>query len=130
MSRFEKAIGSLQEGVVLHNQDGEIDFCNPSMERILGLTAAQLKGLGKTDAQWHITHEDGSNFAQENHPATVSLSQGIAQHGTVMGIHKPSGELTWISVNSVPLGPSEKPTGVIVTAVDITDRRQAGICWT
>jgi signal transduction histidine kinase/ActR/RegA family two-component response regulator len=34
------------------------------------------------------------------------------------------GELTWISINSVPLGPSEKPTGVIVTAVDITDRRQ------
>lgn len=124
VSRFEKAIESLQEGVVLHNQDGKIDFCNSSMERILGLTAAQLKGLSATDAQWNIIHDDGSDFAQEDHPATVSLSQGIAQHGTVMGIHKPSGELTWISVNSVPLGPSEKPTGVIVTAVDITDRRQ------
>ena len=55
----------------------------------------------------------------------LSLRQGITQYEVIMGIYKPSGELTWVSVNSAPIGSNEKPIGVVVTVVDITQRKQA-----
>src|SRR5881628_486526 len=44
-----------------------------------------------------------------------------------MGVHKPSGELTWISVNSQPLfrRGERKPYAAVASFFDITDRKRA-----
>jgi signal transduction histidine kinase len=43
----------------------------------------------------------------------------------VMGVHKPTGELSWICINSQPLlHPDEKTTqGVVVSFSDITEQK-------
>ncbi len=43
-----------------------------------------------------------------------------------MGIHKPNGALTWISINSLPLvRPNETtPYAVVASFEDITDRKR------
>jgi signal transduction histidine kinase len=43
-----------------------------------------------------------------------------------MGVHKPDGTLTWISVNSQPLyrGDGTTLSGVVASFEDITDRRK------
>ncbi|MEI7989408.1 MAG: PAS domain S-box protein [Chloroflexota bacterium] len=123
--RFRAAISALQEGFVLHDQDGSIVMCNQSVERIMGLKESQLQGRSPLDPRWRTIHEDGSDYPGETHPAMLSLRQGITQYDVIMGIYKPSGELTWVSVNSAPIGLNEKPIGVVVTVVDITQRKQA-----
>ncbi len=123
--RFRAAISALQEGFVLHDQDGSIVMCNQSVERIMGLKESQLQGRSPLDPRWRTIHEDGSDYPGETHPAMLSLRQGITQYEVIMGIYKPSGELTWVSVNSAPIGLNEKPIGVVVTVVDITQRKQA-----
>src|SRR5439155_8510755 len=37
------------------------------------------------------------------HPITVSLRTGQPCSNVIMGVHKPSGELTWIAINTQPL---------------------------
>jgi PAS domain S-box-containing protein len=44
----------------------------------------------------------------------------------VMGVHKPDGTLTWITVNAQPLYRADGKTlcGVVASFEDVTDRRR------
>ena len=141
-SLYTALIAALSEGVVTQAADGSILSCNASAERILGLTAEQLRGRTSIDPRWRAIHEDGSAFPGETHPAMLTLQTGQAYHNIIMGVHKPEGHLTWISVNSQPLFASDnlfsqslatdatqsdqpsKPIAVVSTFVDITERKQ------
>jgi len=56
----------------------------------------------------------------------VTLRTGQPCRDVVMGIHKPDGTLTWISVNSQPLfrGDGTTLSGVAASFEDNTDRRR------
>ena len=123
--RFRSAVEAMHDGLVIQEKSGKIIVCNPRAETILGLTQEQMMGRSSIDPRWRAVREDGSPFPGEQHPAMVSLKQGITQQGVVMGVHKPNGELTWISINSAPLmhqGESE-PYAVVATFYDFTARR-------
>jgi PAS domain S-box-containing protein len=124
---YRAVIGALAEGVILHDADGSIIACNASAEHIIGLPAEQLRGRTSTDPRWRAIHEEGTPFLGETHPAIVSLQTGQPCTNVVMGIHKPSGELTWISMNSQPLlkPGGSKPYAVVASFYDITERKWA-----
>jgi len=126
-ARYRSVIGALAEGVVLFGADGSIIASNASAERILGLSAAQLQGRHATNPPWRAIHEDGTPFPVATHPATISLDTGQSCANVVMGIHKPGGELAWISINSQPLlRPGEaRPYAVVASFYDITERKWA-----
>ncbi|MBH8563140.1 diguanylate cyclase [Nostoc sp. CENA67] len=125
--RYRSVITAMAEGIVLQKTDGRITACNESAERILGLTADQMMGRTSIDPQWKAIHEDGSAFPGQTHPAIVTLRTGQPQFNVVMGVHKPDGRLTWISINSQPLfKPNEStPYAVVASFTDITARKQA-----
>jgi two-component system, sensor histidine kinase and response regulator len=123
--RYRSVITAMQEGVVLLGADGCIRACNASAERILGLSAEQIMGRTTFDPRWQAIHEDGSAFPGETHPVTVTLRTGRPCSNVVMGVRKPSGELTWISINSQPLLRGNEPTpyAVVASFSDITERK-------
>ena len=123
--RFRLAIQSLQEGFVLQDEQGGILLCNESAEQILGLSAAQMMGRSSLNPEWRAVHEDGTDWPGDTHPAMISLREGIEHHNVIMGVHKPGGELTWVSINTSPLVRvgETRPYMVVVTFVDITRRR-------
>lgn len=128
--RYRSVINAMSEGVVLQMQDGTIQACNPAAERILGLTVDQMMGRTSVDTRWNATHEDGSPFPGETHPAMVTLRTGEPQSNIVMGIQKPDQERTWIAINSQPIcyraSPDDNiPDAVVTTFADITEQRQA-----
>jgi diguanylate cyclase (GGDEF)-like protein/PAS domain S-box-containing protein len=125
--RYRSVITTMAEGIVLQQADGSITACNGSAERILGLTASQMMGRTSIDERWRAIHEDGSPFPGETHPAIVTLRTWQPQFNVIMGVYKPDGSLTWISINSQPLfQPNElKPYAVVATFTDITARKQA-----
>jgi len=100
---------------------------NLSAERILGLTAEQIAGRTSFDPRWRAIHEDGSPFPGDTHPIVMTLRTGQPCANVIMGVHKPSGELTWISVNSQPLfrRGARKPYAAVASFFDITERKQA-----
>ncbi|MGP1382156.1 MAG: PAS domain S-box protein [Thainema sp.] len=125
--RYRSVIETAAEGIVLQYADGTIFTCNVSAEQILGLTAAQMMGRTSLDPRWSAIHEDGSPFPGEQHPAMITLQTGEPQSNQVMGVCKPDGTLTWISINTRPLFQAHdpKPFAVVASFFDITDRKQA-----
>jgi diguanylate cyclase (GGDEF)-like protein/PAS domain S-box-containing protein len=125
--RYRTVISSMVEGIVLQQADGQITACNKSAEEILGLTANQMMGRTSLDPRWRAIHEDGSPFPGETHPAIVTLKTRKPLFNVVMGVHKPDGKLTWISINSQPLfyPHQSQPYAVIASFQDITIRKQA-----
>jgi PAS domain S-box-containing protein len=117
-------VAVMEEGVVVQREDAVIIACNHTAERILGLTADQIKGRSSLDPRWRAIHEDGSPFPGEAHPAIITLQTGKPCLNVIMGVHKPDDTLTWISINSQPMFKENatKPYGVVCTFTDITER--------
>ncbi len=125
-TRYRSVITAMSEGIVVMNKSGIIETCNASAERILGLSYEQLIGRTSFDPMWQAIREDGSPFPGEEHPIMVSLTTGRPQQDVIMGIYKPTGELTWISINSQPLCDEHGQVYAAVASFhDITARRNA-----
>ena len=124
--RYHSVIAALAEGIVLQNADGTIGASNASAERILGLSAAQIRERSSLDPRWHTIHEDGSPFLGKQHPAMVTLRTGTPCRNVIMGVSKPDHQLTWISINTQPLFHSHEPLpyAVVASFSDITERQR------
>ena len=126
-ARYHSALSSLSEGVVIQGKGGEILAANDAAGTILGLAADQLIGRSLSGQGWHIIHEDGTPWPGDNHPSIVTLQTGQAASGAIMGIHKPDGSLSWISVNVKPISTVgvQPPLTVVTSFTDITSRKEA-----
>lgn len=126
-TRYRSVVAALAEGIILQDADGKIQTSNARAEEILGLNVDQLQGRTSRDPRWQSIHEDGSPFAGDQHPAMLTLQTGKPCRNVVMGVHKPNGDLTWISINSQPLfQPGETlPYAVVTSFADITQRKVA-----
>lgn len=122
-----QVVGAMSEGVVVQQADGTIRGWNPRAEEILGLSGDELCGRRSTDSHFRSVRADGSPFPGDEHPAMETLRTGRPVWGTVMGVHKPDGTLTWLNINSTPV--LERgvalPTAVVTTFTDITRQVQA-----
>lgn len=125
-NRYRSLITAMAEGVILHQADGQIIACNASAERILGLSENQLMGRTSIDPRWQTIREDGTPFPGREHPAMVTLNTGEPQTNVVFGVHKPTGELTWIQVNSQPVfnEGDPQPVAAVVSFSDITEQKK------
>ncbi len=115
-------VANQEQAMLLQLVDGRIQACNPLSERILGLKADQLIGRSWLDEFWRTVSEDGSPFAQENHPFMVALKTGQPCLNVVMGLYQPHGQLIWLLVNSQPLflPGATIPHSIITTFTEIT----------
>jgi PAS domain-containing protein len=93
-----------------------------------GLTFEQMIGRTSTDPRWRALRVDGSPFPGEEHPAMQVLRTGERVEGVIMGVSRPDGRLTWISIDAEPL--RRVPGGPVYGAAaffdDVTDRLAAG----
>ena len=123
---YQITIETISEGIVQQDHQGVIQLCNAAATRILGLSVMQMTGRTSLDPRWRAIREDGSPLPGEMHPPMVTLRTGKPIAGFIMGVHKPDGQLTWISVNSEPIIDleSQQVTAVVSTFTDITTQRQ------
>lgn len=121
-AKFKTVFTNLQEGIAIHDENLVITDLNKSAEDILGLTLDQLQGRTSIDENWRTIHEDGSNYDGNTRPALKTLQTGKTLTNQIMGVYKPNGNLSWISINTVPLfnNDSDKPNGVLASFKDIT----------
>ncbi len=124
--RYRSVIAAMQPGIIIWDADGNYRSSNASAERILGLSAEQLQNRSTTDARWQPITEDGSPFPPDRYPTVVTLRTGQPVVDCVLGVCKPDGALTWVSVNCQPLFQADGTTlaGVVASFVDITDRKR------
>lgn len=117
----DEMISVLDEGVVLQYANGTIGACNPSAERILGLTAENMIGWTLVDPDWQMLKEDGTPFPTETHPAICTLRTGKAYTDTIIGVEKSDGETLWLRFNAHPLWRDEMtPYAVVISFSDVS----------
>jgi PAS domain-containing protein len=119
VSLYRAAVDALDEGFLLYDSAGAMVQANSKVEKLLGLTEAQISGLTPRDPRWRAILPDGTPFPSEERPAFKALFEDVAQMGVVMGIYDSAGELTWVSVNAVPFGTGDD-RGVVETAVEVS----------
>jgi PAS domain S-box-containing protein len=126
-ARFRAVIAGMQEGVVLHDDTGAISAYNPSAERILGLSGAQLLGLKPVDRDWSAVHEDGTPWPAEMHPALIALKSGRSQARALMGVRRGNGTFGWLNVTADPLvrAGEQRPYASVAVFTDVTDARSS-----
>ncbi len=124
--QFRLMFENILQGVVFHNEQGEITIANQKAQDILGLTFDEILGRTSYDPVWRCMQEDGSDFPGEMHPAMVALNSGKSVENVVMGVFNPTlNQVRWIRVSAVPLKDAKgnKPVQVFATFLDITESR-------
>ncbi|MDX2225717.1 MAG: PAS domain-containing protein [Verrucomicrobiae bacterium] len=125
--RYLSVLSSMSEGVVIHDTDGVIQFCNSSAEKIMAMPMGEMRGLSSADFKNRTFHEDGSPFPPYQHPSIVTLRSGKPCENVIMGMKVTPENMRWLSVNSRPIRGVEDDSyqGVVVTFVDITELKRA-----
>ncbi len=121
--RWRTMMGALAEGVVLFDRDGRVQVWNRSAERLLGCEL--MKGQSLEGILGLVLREDGTAFPVADFPAQVTLRTGVACDDVVVGLTRPSGLISWLSINSRPLfrGEDQELYGVVVSFTEITERK-------
>lgn len=119
---------TMAQGVIYQDTDGAIISANPAAERILGLTADQMRGKTSMDPRWKMITPDYDDVPGTEHPAMIALRTGETVGPVVRGVFRPErNSYTWLSITAIPLFQLGKrvPFQAYATFEDITERRQA-----
>lgn len=123
--RRRTIVTALHDGVMVFAPDGRVLDANPSAERMLRRSLAEMQAAPSDFSVWGLVGEDGAAMAVADYPVVRVLRTGAPAHGEVVGIPI-GGEVMWILNNADPLRDPE--TGEIVAAVvsfnDVTERRR------
>ena len=124
---YRSTVSALIEGVIVFDSEGRALTCNPSAERILGLTLDQIQREKRSLADWSVLHEDLSPLPEDQLPLARALATGQSQRGVIFGHRRPDGEVRWLLVNAEPVfDPLAGRAGsVVVSFTDITERISA-----
>ena len=124
-AHLQRAIlDSLQDGVVVYDEDERIVFFNPAAQEILGVPGDELRAGART---WEPLRADGRPFDHDERPVEITATTGAPCLGVDVGIRRPDG-VRWTTVSTRTLRESPGPNGrypVVVAFTDITERREA-----
>jgi PAS domain S-box-containing protein len=114
-----KALTSLAPvGIFQTDEKGNCTFVNKCWQDFSGLTLNEAKGLGWIKA---LHPDDKERVSKEWQKATETGSTFISEYR----FRSPSGRITWLSGNGVPLILNNMTAGYIGTITDITARKEA-----
>lgn len=120
----QRIIEAVPGGVVHVAPDGSIQRANAEALRILGFRFDDVAKRYISDWTPVTLHEDGSPCPLDDYPVAKALSTGKPAGPVTIGIRRPDGQVAWAVFRAVPVeGDDGKLEGVVVTFLDITERR-------
>ncbi|NTW48547.1 MAG: PAS domain S-box protein [Chlorobiales bacterium] len=121
LTKYKTLFESFPLGITVADNAGQVLESNRMAEKLLGLSPGEHKQR-KIDSQaWQIVRPNGSPMLSEEFASVRALKEKRLIKNVEMGVVKPSGETTWISVTAAPI-PLDGG-GVVVTYTDITERK-------
>ena len=122
---LEKFQESLPIGVVIQDANSKlITYANAAARTILHMTMDQLTGRTSYDPEWEAVSENGTPLPGDQHPAMLTLEDGLPRQNTIMGLNFHDDYTIWISVNTMPVFNSGRIASVVATFNEITELKQ------
>ena len=124
---LDTLVASLDVGIVVKDADGRIVFANAALERTLGLTREEISASPELPDGWSFLHSDGWPLEPDALPSAIALRTGRAVRGAVIGLKRPTGRVSWLSIDAHPLSREgeDRPYAVASAITDVTESRQA-----
>lgn len=128
-TRYRLLVENLPVGLVVHAPDTSILTTNAKARELLELTVNQLQGKTALDPDWHFFREDETLMPPEEYPVNRVLATLEPLKNYVVGVNRPRSKTRiWVLVNAFPiLDPTRDLLQIVVTFVDISDRKQTEI---
>jgi len=119
----------IQAGVMVHDRDGTVLFCNTIALDILGADSS-ICGKGFNGIEWNFFDESGTKIEPDNYPINLAISERKPVEGMVINYSRPqSVDQHWLRMNAIPLVVDERLEQVVVSFVDITAEITANLKW-
>ena len=118
-------LDSLEEGVVLFGEDGQIVDGNESALRIFGMRESDVIGRNIQDLGLTFYYEDGTRLTRANSPVQRTMTSGEPARDILLRWDAQDGETRWMLVNYTPLESGNGPPVVVASLNDVTERRRA-----
>jgi hypothetical protein len=117
-------LDTLEEGIVLVDEEGVVVDCNRTGARLLGRGLEDLLEFGIRAVLRGAVHEDGKPFRGGEDPLSVTLRSGEACVDVIMGVEVPGQAQRWLRVNTSVLTGEGQIRGAIASFDDATERIQ------
>ncbi|HZE62024.1 MAG TPA: PAS domain S-box protein [Burkholderiales bacterium] len=126
-ARWRAIVNSANEGILVYDRELKIVAGNQAAERILGLPLPEIVGAAGFTAMLPCVHSDGSPMLPDDRPTRIMVRTGKPLSGHVIGVKRPGGARTWLSINTGFLRHHEATDwyGVVSSFTDITAQRNA-----
>jgi diguanylate cyclase (GGDEF)-like protein/PAS domain S-box-containing protein len=124
--RYTAVVASLEEGIVVSDDQGVITAANRAAESILGRRIMVGERLDTVFSdELRARHPDGFLFTDDEHPTVRTLRTGESFTNVLIGIEVAEREQRWLSLNSRPLRHDDLlPYGMVCSFSDVTERRR------
>jgi len=117
--KFKSVFELSRTGISITDEQGNIIECNRASERILGITFLEHLNRNFANKAGEIIRPDHTIMPPDELASVRALKEQKAFTEQEMGIVKPDGNITWISLSAVPV--PLKGYGVLITYVDISE---------
>jgi diguanylate cyclase (GGDEF)-like protein/PAS domain S-box-containing protein len=123
LTKYKTLFDSFPLGITVTDSNGKVLETNAAAEQLLGVPGDLHAQRGISSPEWQVLHTDGSPMPTEEYASVRALKERRRIENAEMGVVRPDGEVTWLSVTAdlLPL----EGYGVVVTYSDITARRAA-----
>ncbi|MDQ7849096.1 MAG: ATP-binding protein [Armatimonadota bacterium] len=116
--KLETIVASLQEGLIVLDGDGRIQFCNPAAAELLGASAGGVAGRPLHEVA-AIRRQDGSPYREGDHPVTAALQRGEASCSRVLVEAGGGATPHPYALTVTPVHGAGAPAGVICSLRDV-----------
>jgi len=122
--RYRTMIESLNEGVMMFDDEARLKSVNPAGERLLGATFEQMRRNRLAD--WEPVDASGERVPPEQIPIAVVLATGQPVRHRLLGMRHVELGVRWLDVNCEPLrdAASGRITGGLLSMTDVTEPRR------
>jgi len=112
-------------GIAVVDADGNVTFTNERAAEIYGRSRDELSDFSHDDSRLDLVDENGEPLERGEMPFDRVVTREEAVRGQILGLHRPSGERVWVSVNGAP---QRNEDGELEQAVfafeDVTEQRE------
>ncbi|MDD4683658.1 MAG: PAS domain S-box protein [Bacteroidales bacterium] len=119
--KYKAIFQTLNEGVILTDQEGNIIDCNKATEDILGASKSDLLSVNLHSKNFSFIYPNLSPVPDEECPGVKTLEKGVSISGFEVGLQQED-QIKWISLSSEPL--KIEGYGVFLTLHDLTQKKK------